>query len=182
MFKWAASVSTKFASTLSETFAPLFRSPLEQLIDAWRKIERDCQAIMQLDQAQGNGGGSAAAIGAASRLDDPQVLLDSPIVAHLNQLVEALVKEEEDQAVAMQLAQTRAEQAEEKNIAKGIEKGSAPFDATAGRDNSAGKSSTGPCFEYFLNEKILDRLCALGLPDVRQHNTQHNTHRISSSS
>lgn len=139
MFKWASSVTTKFASSLSDTFAPLFRSHLEQLQDAWRKVEQDCQKLM-LD-TQG------------ADMDDPQRLVDSELVAHLNQLVEALVKEEEDQGSV------------DSTATAGREESTGPYDLSGVVKDASGKSSTGPCFEYFLNEKILDRLCALGLAD-----------------
>src|SRR4051794_12361951 len=87
MFRWAASLSTKVASSLTETFAPLFRSSLEQLQDAWRKTETEMQRVVALQSATGVGGE-----------DDPRILLESQLVQHLNQLVEALVKEEEEQA------------------------------------------------------------------------------------
>lgn len=65
------------------------------------------------------------------------MLLNSKMVDHLNSLVEALVKEEEDQ-----------------NDAK-----------------HAG--GTGPCFEYLLQKGVMDKLCALGLPDVSSVRAPH---------
>ena len=175
MFKWAASLSTKVASSLADTFAPLFRTPLDQLQDAWRKVEADCQAIM-MDQAnKGSGGGGAAGAGAANAgaasdrdLDDPRLLAESGLVAHLNQLVEALVKEEEEQRHRHSAASTpgskdRASDSDDLSLALSPSSAFDPHSGKGGVDPS--KTATGPCFEYFLNEKILDRLCALGLPD-----------------
>ena len=153
MLKWAASLSAKVASSVTETFAPLFRTPLEQLQDAWRAVESDCQLMMRERSA--------------AELDDPKLLIESPLVQHLNQLVEALVKEEDEQAARPNAAPSGlgADSDYGGSSASSGGGGSSPFDSAGGKD--ASKSATGPCFEYFLNEKILDRLCALGLPDVR---------------
>jgi hypothetical protein len=158
MFKWAQSLSTKVASSLSDTFAPLFRSNLEQLQDAWRKVEGDFHALL----ADGAAAGSSQ--------DDPKLLLESPIIAHLNQMVEALVKEEEEQARKAGAASN------DDYDASGSTQASSPFDNISGKGDNA-KSTTGPCFEYFLNEKILDKLCALGLPDV----SEQHLHQLASS-
>jgi len=154
MLKWAASLSAKVASSVTETFAPLFRTPLEQLQDAWRAVESDCQLMMRERSA--------------AELDDPKLLIESPLVQHLNQLVEALVKEEDEQAARPNAAASGLGADSDyggSGSGGGGGGGSSPFDSAGGKD--ASKSATGPCFEYFLNEKILDRLCALGLPDVR---------------
>ena len=148
MLKWAQSLSTKVASSLSDTFAPLFRSNLEQLQDAWRKVEADCQVMLAADMADQH---------------DPKLLLESThIIAHLNQMVEALVKEEEEQT-----SRAAAAANDDSDFSSSASSNAAAFDSVSGKGD---KSTTGPCFEYFLNEKILDRLCALGLPDVSLSN------------
>ena len=163
MLKWAASLSAKVASSVTDTFAPLFRSPLEQLQDAWRAVESDCQSIM---------------LRSAEEMDDPRLLLDSQLVHHLNQLVEALVKEEEEQAARTQNTHALGADGDYGGSSSSSDSGvggSSPFDGLGGKD--ASKSATGPCFEYFLNEKILDRLCALGLPDVSAATNRRSSHR-----
>ncbi len=149
MFKWAASLSSKVASSLNDTFAPLFRSPLEQLQDAWRKAEAECQTLLAQTNADAREQGGIEP-------DDPRMLLDSQLVTHLNQMVEALMREEE-------------EQAHRGGASTAEETGSVYDSAVAG--NEAAKSATGPCFEYFLHEKILDKLCAIGSSDVSRRRT-----------
>lgn len=144
------------ASAVSDTFAPLFRSNLEQLQDAWKKTQADCERIMLLsaettNATAGGAAGTAAhdtsgchhsATTVTDSLDDPRTLLESPLVGHLNQLVEALIKEEEEQTLAAQLAEVNA-------AAAASTAGHEYYDTTAmvGSATREQKAATGPCFE-----------------------------------
>lgn len=90
------------------------RSNLDVLQNAWVKVDESYGTLLNSHEG----------------IDDPSALERSLLAEHLEDLVRAVVQEEEANAAS-----------------------------------GKGTTDTGPCFEFLLQQNVVDKLCALGMPD-----------------
>jgi hypothetical protein len=102
----------KFFSNVADSIAPMLRSNVETLQHNWKRA----------NEAYGN------LVSPDANIDDPTALQSSRIAEYLNNMVQAVLSEEQDMV-----------------------------------DD---EDSTGPCFEFLLQQAVIDHLCAIGMPNV----------------